>query len=170
MSKISKIVAGAFLTSVLMVTNGLAAANEIVIDATVDVSMVAGMQAVDAELGTGFIDGAANAISLGAVAAGGTHTPVSQDIFLKTNNAAGASLTFTDPANGGALVGSGADIPVVYSIDGANITLGTPISISASANDGTTTVGAFTVTPAATAGNQAGGPYGTTLTVLLSAN
>ena len=167
---ILKLIAISTLSISILTSSASAAANGIDLDATVSTSLIAGFSDVSAENGNGlFVDNALNTISFGTVSPGGTHTPVTQQIFLKTNNVLGAELTLTDAINSGNLVGPGVTIPVSYTFGGIAIILGVSFDLSSSSSNGTISMGDFVATPTATASDQVAGTYATNLSITLAA-
>ena len=163
------------LVSMIATSANAAAGNDqIEITGTVTTSMVVGFQDVSLETGTAAGLFIAADINLGSKLPGETWDINTQNIYVKTNAANGVSMTVTDnvAAAGVLKLAGGVDVPVVYNIMGAgySVDVDGPVSLCVAPNDGTVSVGDFVATPAALAGDQAGGDYTTLLNVLLSAN
>ena len=160
----------AIAMSALVTTQAFAAADQIDMTGTINAIVVAGFADVSGDTSNGvFADNAANSIDFGSIAAGDTFTASTNAVYVRTNNAAGASMTITDAVNSGNLAGPGAAIPVAYTFAAAPIVLGTPFDLTVSTDAGSVSVGDFVATPAASAADQAAGVYSTTLAVTIAA-
>lgn len=117
-------------------------------------------------------------INLGTIGVGETFADgLTQNIYVKTNDTNGVSMSITDGTNSGNLKGldsAGADngetIDVSYNLMGAAYTLGTTgaVTLVATKDLGSTSVGDLVMTPSAATTNQGAGTYGTVLTVTIA--
>jgi hypothetical protein len=117
-------------------------------------------------------------INLGIIGVGETFADnLSQDIYVKTNDTNGVSMTITDTVNNGHLTGidnagadNGEDINMAYTLMGTDYTVGTTgaVTVASGKDDGTTDQGDFVMAPVAAKANQAAGTYGTVLTVAIA--
>ena len=152
--------------------NAVALDNEIYLTGVVSEDTVVGFADVSGEAA------AANRfvgvdLDLGSTLAGAAFAVSTSPIFVRTNSATGASMTVTDSAAAaGVLSGPGADIAVTYTLMGAPYVVDTTgaVSLVATTNAGSVTVGDFVATSAATGGAQVVGTYTATLNVTIAAN
>ena len=155
-------------------TSLFAAANQIVLNATVAVVTVVGFADVSASTSDDtFVDPGA-ALDFGSAGPGETFTPITQAVFVRHNDTTtNVQMTFADGAgNSGALANGANTIAMTYTIMGNAITVDgatqTQILASGTTNAGSVSFGDFVATPAANGAAQATGAYSVTLTVVVS--
>jgi len=117
-------------------------------------------------------------IDLGIIGVGETFADnLTQNIYVKTNDTNGVSMTITDPTNNGNLKGvdsndapNGETITMAYKLMGSDYVIGTTgaVTVASGKDDGTTKQGNFEMNPSAASANQAAGTYGTVLTVAIA--
>ena len=161
-----------FLT-ILLVSNVFATQNQIALTAQVGAVSVVGFIPVNGSSSTGsiFEDDTLNTVDFGSKFVTQTHSALTRDVYVLTNNIAGVKMTLSDATNSGNLKHSslGDTIAVSYKFGANAIVLGTPFTLTSGVNAGSTSVGTMTFTPAAVPSTAPSGTYSTTLTVTIAA-
>ena len=164
-----------FITTVLSFgsVSLFAAANQIVLNATVAVVTVVGFSDVSASTADDtFVDPGA-ALDFGSAGPNETFTPITQAVFVRHNDTTtNVQMTFADGAGNSGKLANGANlINMTYTIMGNAITVDgatqTQLLASGTTDAGSVSFGDFVATPAANGGVPAGA-YTVTLTVVVS--
>ena len=117
-------------------------------------------------------------IDLGIIGVGETFADnLTQNVYVKTNDTNGVSMTITDTVNSGHLTGVDSagvdnteDINMAYNLMNNAYTIGTTgaVNLVTAKDTGDTSVGDFVMIPTQATSNQGAGTYGTVLTVAIA--
>jgi len=117
-------------------------------------------------------------INLGTIGVGETFADnLEKDIYVKTNDTNGVTITLTDTTNSGNLKGmdnhntaNGETINMSYKVMNSDYTIGTTgaVDLVTTKDSGKNSVGTFKMIPDTATSNQGAGTYGTVLTVTIA--
>lgn len=154
--------------SVLLATKMFAVQDQINIQGLIGTGAIVAFEDASAKTINGFHFEGAD-IDLGTVTAGGTFPTTTKNIYVNTNHAAGVTIKIYNPTttNGhlylNGAVNTGKKVNMAYTLGGAGYNVSNAsaptVDLVTAANDGSSPVSTFVMTPSASAGTLPGGVH-----------